>query len=72
MKRIVVDITISAEEYLKMYQGLAEDVVTTALDGRTVRFPARILQPFVMRQGVKGRFQILFDDSGKFQRIERV
>lgn len=72
MQGIIINIDISADEYLKLYKGQAKDVVTRAMDGRTVRFPAAILQPFVQRSGVKGRFRIVFDSKGKFQGIERV
>lgn len=72
MQRIIVNLHISTDEFLKLYQGVAENVVTRAVDGRTVQFPARILKPFVQYDGVKGRFQILFDNQGKFQRIERI
>lgn len=72
MQGIIINIDISADEYLKLYKGQAKDVVTRAMDGRTVRFPASILQPFVQRSGVKGRFRIVFDSKGKFQGIERV
>lgn len=69
---VIIDIRISADEYLKMYQGLARDVVTYARDGRKVRFPAKILQRFVMRDGVYGSFAIQFDEQHKFRSIERL
>ena len=43
MPHIVVDLSIDPEEWLKLYQGLASEVHARARDGRTVRFPARIL-----------------------------
>jgi hypothetical protein len=55
-----------------MYQGVVKDVVTRAVDGRTVRFPAHILRPFVTHDGVSGRFQIIFDDNHRFQTIKRL
>ena len=50
-RKIDVGLCISADEYLRLYKGQARDVVTTAHDGRTVRFPARILQRYVTREG---------------------
>lgn len=67
-----MDISISPEEWIKLYQGVATDVRTTARDGRTVRFPARILSRFYLNDGVRGSFRILFDDQGKFASIERL
>ncbi len=51
---------------------LASDVHTTARDGRSVRFPARILSRFYLPDGIRGSFRIVFDDAGKFASIERL
>jgi hypothetical protein len=72
MQQIVVDISISPDQWIKLYQGVATDVRTRARDGRSVRFPARILSRFYLNDGVNGTFSILFDDNGKFQSVERL
>ena len=72
MQQIIVDISISPDEWIKLFQGVATDVRTTARDGRSVRFPARILSRFYLRDGVHGSFRILFDDAGRFTSIERL
>ncbi|MBS8241382.1 DUF2835 family protein [Marinobacter lipolyticus] len=72
MQQIVVDLSISPDEWIKLYQGVATDVHTTARDGRSVRFPARILSRFYLRDGVRGSFRIVFNDHGKFETIERL
>ncbi|MFV8570822.1 DUF2835 domain-containing protein [Marinobacter sp. SBS5] len=72
MQQIIVDIAISPDEWIKFYQGVATDVHATSRDGRSVRFPARILSKFYLRDGVRGTFRILFDDAGKFSAIERL
>jgi len=72
MQQIIVDISISPDEWIKLYQGVATDVHTRARDGRSVRFPARILFRFFLNDGVRGSFRILFDDAGKFLSIERL
>ena len=72
MHQIIVDIHISPDEWIKLYQGSATDVHTTARDGRSVRFPARILSRFYLQNGVKGSFRIVFDDQGKFSSVERL
>ncbi len=69
---IEVRLDIGAAEYVKLYQGIVKDVAATAVDGRRIQFPARILQPFVGHFGVRGRFLIHFDEAGKFLRIERL
>ncbi len=72
MQLIIVDIAISPDEWIKLYQGTATDVHTTARDGRSVRFPARILSRFYLRDGIRGSFRIQFDDSGKFLDVARL
>lgn len=72
MASIEFEIRISAEEYLKRYKGVARDVFTHAKDGRSIRFPASILQPFILHDGIRGCFRIHFNAEGKFERIERV
>ncbi|WP_018014650.1 DUF2835 domain-containing protein [Teredinibacter turnerae] len=69
--QVEIQLTINADEYLKMYQGRANDVVARAVDGRRIRFPARILQRFVTREGVSGAFIITFDEANRFRSIER-
>ena len=72
MQQIIVDIRSSPVEWIKLDQGVATDVHTRARDGRSVRFPARILSRFFLNDGVRGSFRILFDDAGKFTSIERL
>ncbi|MDK8465198.1 DUF2835 domain-containing protein [Marinobacter sp. SS13-12] len=72
MQQIIVDVEISPDEWIKLYQGTATDVRTTARDGRSVRFPARILSRFYLKDGIRGSFRILFDDAGKFTSVERL
>lgn len=72
MQQIIVDVSITPEEWIKLYQGVATDVRTTARDGRSVRFPARILSRFFLKDGIEGSFLILFDDAGKFVTIQRL
>ncbi|MCP4597109.1 DUF2835 domain-containing protein [Neptuniibacter sp.] len=72
MRTIVVSLSISTEEYMKMYQGVAQYVYTRSVDGRSVQFPAKILQPFLLKSGIKGMFRITFNDQGKYQGIEKV
>lgn len=71
MSAISVSLVISADEYLKLYQGVAKSVFAKSASGETVRFPATILQPFVTREGVKGNFIIEFDNNNKFKSIKR-
>ncbi len=71
MQRITVQLNISPERFQAYYQGVVEYVVATASDGRTVKFPARVLRSFLSYQGVQGTFEITCDASMKFQSIRR-
>ncbi len=69
MREIIFDLSISAEEYLKVYRGEVREVMAISRDGLRVRFPAGILQRFVTRNGVQGSFAVLIDDENRFQGI---
>ncbi len=72
VKQLTVDLNIPADSYLALYSGAARDVQALTLEGLRVRFPGRILQRFVSREGVCGRFVIQFDDNNKFLAIEKI
>ena len=65
-------LAISADDYLAYYQGAARAVVVQAEDGRTLRFPADSLRPFVTRLGIHGLFEIRFDARNKLQGLRRI
>lgn len=69
---IIVSLQIPAEEYQRLYQGTVREVLARASDGRRVRFPANILRPFVTHEGIRGRFEIVFDDNNRFESITRL
>jgi len=72
LKRVIVHLTISADEFQRLYQGTAKEVLAYSTEGLRVRFPAGILRPFVLHSGVNGVFQIDFDDDNRFKAIKRL
>lgn len=72
MEDIVVKLSIGADKYKLLYQGAAQTVYARAIDGRSVQFPADILRPFLLRDGIKGVFRIRFDQKGKYQGIDKL
>jgi hypothetical protein len=72
LKEYLFSLGISAEEYLRYYQGQAVAVVVTDSLGRTIRFPANALRSHVAHNGVHGRFRLITDDEHKLQRLERI
>lgn len=71
MNKVIIDIRIESEQYLKQYKVPNCMVTTYSRDGRSIQFPANILQPFLLHDGIKGSFCIQFDRAGKFKSISR-
>ena len=69
---VQIQLSITAQEYEAYYRGQVKFVQGVATDGRTVRFPAAILRPYLDHLGIKGLFRIFFDETGKMQKIERI
>ncbi len=72
MQKMRFSVNISAERYLSYYQGAAKFVWVVTEDGRSLKFPASELQKFVTHDGIKGRFQIVFNDQRKLVSLERI
>ncbi|MEC4673495.1 MAG: DUF2835 domain-containing protein [Nitrospirota bacterium] len=72
MRLIRVNLHISSRQYLAYYKGTADAVVATSVDGRKVRFPARVLRQFLTHDGIDGTFLIRFSEHNKFLGIQKV
>ena len=68
--RVALD--IDRDEYLRVYRGTARSVLAVTTDGQTLQFPVKLLQKFVMQNGVHGEFLIKVDANNKFQSITKV
>ena len=58
-------LAIPADKYLAYYEGRAQNVVVRAEDGRSLRFPASNLRPFLQHEGIFGLFEIRLDCHNK-------
>jgi len=72
VQKVLVPIYLSADEYLKYYKGAVKNVFARDLEGRTVQFPANLLQKFVTQEGVDGVFEITFGPGGKLISIRKL
>ncbi len=72
LQRVTVELDISAERFIALYQGTAKEVLATSTEGKRVRFPANILRPFVTSLGVQGRFEICFTWDNRFHSINEL
>ncbi|MCJ8167843.1 DUF2835 domain-containing protein [Atopomonas sediminilitoris] len=65
MPRLTLRIDVSADAFAAYYRGAASRVVVTAADGRRISLPANLLRPYLRADGVHGRFELEYHDSGK-------
>lgn len=72
MNRIIVELNISKDKVMEYYKGHAQSVIAHTLEGKTVKFPAQYLRSIVGTEGVMGRFEIQYDDSGKLHSIQKM
>lgn len=72
MTDILFSLSLTADEYLPYYRGTVKNVQVLSHDGRTLRFPANILRPFVAHDGIHGTFVLEYDQQNKFKGIRRV
>ncbi|THB74230.1 MAG: DUF2835 family protein [Gammaproteobacteria bacterium] len=72
MSDILFSLNLTADEYLPYYQGVVKNIQVISHDGRTLRFPANVLRPFVTHGGVQGTFVLEYDQYNKFKGIRRV
>ncbi|MCU7800949.1 MAG: DUF2835 domain-containing protein [gamma proteobacterium symbiont of Lucinoma myriamae] len=72
MNEIRFRLEISAQEYLRYYQGEVETVRVRTADGRVIDFPANALQKHISQDGISGSFRLVFDDNNKMIDMERV
>ncbi|MFK7795303.1 MAG: DUF2835 domain-containing protein [Gammaproteobacteria bacterium] len=71
MGSITVTLSISTQEFERLYRGQVRDVICTATDGRTVQFPANVLRQFLTHNGVHGEFEIFFTSDNRFSKIKK-
>ncbi len=71
-QEIRIHLNIPPERYLAYYRGTARTVTARSVDGRSVRFPATVLQPFIRRDGIRGTFVLRVGGDNKFLGIRKV
>jgi len=72
MNEIRFRLEISAQEYLRYYQGEVNTVKVRTTDGRFIQFPASALRKYINQSGINGGFRIVFDDHHKMLSMERI
>ena len=69
---IVFHLNITADEYVRVYSGTAKYVITKSIDGKSIKFPVNILQPYLTHDGVSGMFSLKYDKNNKFISIQKI
>jgi len=72
MREFRFRLSITSQEYLAHYQGLASKVIITLVNGMTVQFPASALRNHVTHTGIHGEFLLRVDKNNKLQALERI
>lgn len=72
MQSIRFYLDISSDVYIAYYKGTAKNVLTNSIDGRSLKFPANILQQFLTHDGIQGLFELRYDSNGKYSDIVRI
>jgi hypothetical protein len=72
MKQFQFHLSISTEQYLDYYRGVARQVVARCPDGLTISFPASLLKAFVLPTGIHGDFVLTCDDRNKAAVLKRL
>ena len=65
-------IQLSYDQFLKVYQGVAQNISVIADDGRRIAFPARNIQSFLTKDGIKGYFEMELTAENKFIGIKKL
>lgn len=72
MLSLSFNLSIPAQEYLRVYQGTANRVLVRSKEGRTISLPARHLQPFLTHDGIYGSFVMEFNAQGQLLDLRRL
>lgn len=70
--RIHVVINISYDDFLPFYEGRVKDIIAPSLAGKSIRFPAKAIRPYLTRSGIRGIFELCMNPENKLLSCERV
>ena len=72
MRCYTVDLSLTRDQVLRLYEGSANAVVCRDRSGLRLRFPLHSLRRFVDAQGINGTFTLSVDQHHKLLGIERL
>jgi ribose 5-phosphate isomerase RpiB len=65
-------LSLSSEQFLRVYRGTAKNIATRTDDGQVIKFPAQHIKPFLAHDGIYGYFEMTFSPEHKFIGIKRL
>ncbi|RMF16087.1 MAG: DUF2835 family protein [Gammaproteobacteria bacterium] len=72
MPSLSLTLNLSPETLHRLYREPVQVVHAVADDGRRVQFPVSAIRPYITRDGVKGRFELVFSDSFRLLELRRL
>jgi hypothetical protein len=63
---------LTADQFLRVYQGTAKRVSVIASDGRRIEFSAQNIRKFLTHDGISGSFEMELTAENKFVAIKRI
>lgn len=72
MPSLILDIALSADELLALYQGRANRIIVKSRDGRRVSLPAHHLRPYFSHEGLYGAFELSYSSEGQLLALRRL
>lgn len=72
MNEYYFSLYLSYSKCLDYYHGKYKSVQVTEDGGKTVRFNAEHLRPFISSIGIRGRFRLILTEQNRFLKLEKV
>ncbi|MCF7499335.1 MULTISPECIES: DUF2835 domain-containing protein [Pseudoalteromonas] len=72
MNEYYFSLYLSYSKCLDYYHGKYKSVQVTEDGGKTVRFDAEHLRPFISSIGIRGRFRLILTEQNRFLKLEKV
>ncbi len=66
------NLSLSSEQFLQVYQGMAKNVTARTDEGKVIQFPVQHIKSFLTHDGIYGYFEITFSPEHKFIGIKRL
>jgi hypothetical protein len=70
-KLLRFSLRLTADQYLRVYQGTAKRISVIAHDGQRIEFPAQNIQKFLTHDGITGKFEMELTPQNKFVAIRK-